>query len=166
MSHTVYVGLGSNQREPIKQISSALRALHTLDTTRIDRCSSLYASKPMGPQDQPDYVNAVVCIQTSLSPHALLSELQSIELEHGRVRKDERWGPRTLDLDILLIDQLVLNTPDLVVPHYGMKQREFVLYPLAEITEDLELPCGEKLETVLKTVARNGLQRMTLDVGF
>ena len=166
MMHTVYIGLGSNQQEPIEQITNALQAIHSLDATRVEHCSSLYHSKPMGPQDQPDYVNAVVNIQTSLPPHSLLKALQTIELEQGRVRKDHRWGPRTLDLDILLFDQLILNTPDLIIPHYGMKQREFVLYPLAEITEDLILPCGEKLETVLKTVARNGLQQMTVDVGF
>ena len=166
MIHTVYIGLGSNLVEPIKQISGALAAIDALQTTQIQRCSSLYSSKPMGPQDQPDYVNAVVCIETSLTPHALLHALQHIELAHGRERKAERWGPRTLDLDILLFGQLVVDTKDLIIPHYGMKEREFVLYPLAEIAQDLVLPCGKTLESVLNTVARNGLQRMTLDVGF
>lgn len=164
MSQTVYIGLGSNLSTPIEQLKAALKAIAGLPDTQFVCCSSLYGSKPMGPQDQPDYVNAVAKITTLLTPESLLNALQTIELEQGRERKDQRWGPRTLDLDILLIDQQIIDSPHLVVPHYGLKEREFVLYPLAEISPELVLPDGEKLKSVLKTVARNGLHKMTTDV--
>lgn len=152
-----YIGLGSNLAEPEKQLQQALRAIAELQDTHIIRCSSFYASQPMGPQDQPDYVNAVVQIDTQLSPADLLSNLQKIELLHGRERKAERWGPRTLDLDIILYGDKQIHTTDLVVPHYGMKVREFVLYPLHEIAPELVLPCGESLVSVVNNVALNGL---------
>ncbi|MGX9080354.1 2-amino-4-hydroxy-6-hydroxymethyldihydropteridine diphosphokinase, partial [Klebsiella pneumoniae] len=97
------------------------------------QASQLYGSRPMGPADQPDYVNAVVRLTTRLAPLALLDQLQSIELEQGRVRKEERWGPRSLDLDLLLYGAECIQSERLTVPHYGMKEREFVLLPLAEI---------------------------------
>ncbi|MDG4869912.1 2-amino-4-hydroxy-6-hydroxymethyldihydropteridine diphosphokinase, partial [Guyparkeria sp. 1SP6A2] len=90
--------------------------------------------------DQPDYVNAVAAIETALTPQQLLAALQQIEQQQGRERKAERWGPRTLDLDILLYGQWQLDSPQLTIPHYGMKVREFVLYPLYELTPDLRLP--------------------------
>ena len=96
----------------------------------------------MGPQDQPDYINAVVKIQTRLTPIQLLDCTQAIELEQGRVRKDERWGPRTLDLDIILYGNEVIDSERLTIPHYGMKEREFVLYPLAEIAPSITLRVG------------------------
>ena len=164
MPEIVYIGLGSNLAEPISQIKSALRAISALLNTRVLKCSSLYASRPMGPQDQPDYINAVVEIETGLTPEALLDALQTIELNQGRERKENRWGPRTLDLDILLFGKRTINSERLTVPHYGMKKREFVMYPLAEIRPDLILPCGENIDSVLKTIARNGLQQMTMDV--
>ncbi len=102
----------------------------------------------MGPQDQPDYVNAVAALHTRLAAEDLLTELQKIELEQGRQRKDERWGPRTLDLDILLFGHEIIQTERLTVPHYGMKQREFVLYPLAELNSDLVLPDGTQTDRV------------------
>lgn len=164
MPEVVFIGLGSNLAEPISQIKAALNAITALVSTRFIQCSSLYASRPMGPQDQPDYVNAVVEIETELAPETLLDALQTIELNQGRERKENRWGPRTLDLDILLYGQQLINSQRLTVPHYGMKEREFVIYPLAEIQPDLILPCGENIDSVLKTIARNGLQRMTMDV--
>jgi 2-amino-4-hydroxy-6-hydroxymethyldihydropteridine diphosphokinase len=112
----------------------------------------------MGPQNQPDYINAVVSIKTKLPPIELLNATQAIELEHGRVRKEERWGPRTLDLDILLYGEEVIDSERLIVPHYGMKNREFVLYPLAEIAPDLKLPDGTELSSLLKKVDKNGLR--------
>jgi 2-amino-4-hydroxy-6-hydroxymethyldihydropteridine diphosphokinase len=111
----------------------------------------------MGPQNQPDYINAVVAIKTELTPIELLDCTQKIELEQGRVRKDERWGPRTLDLDIVLYGNEVIDSERLTVPHYGMKEREFVLYPLAEIAPSLQLPDGTELTELLKIVDKNGL---------
>lgn len=107
----------------------------------------------MGPAGQPDYLNAAVLLETDLTPHQLLDATQAIELAHGRVRKDERWGPRTLDLDIMLFGDMVISDARLTVPHYGLKVREFMLYPLAEIAPGLILPDGEPLAAV---VARTG----------
>ncbi|GAA0854548.1 2-amino-4-hydroxy-6-hydroxymethyldihydropteridine diphosphokinase [Aliiglaciecola litoralis] len=161
-----FIGLGSNLATPKTQLVAALNAIEKLVDTHIVRCSSFYSSQPMGPQDQPKYVNAVAEISTRLKPLALLDELQKIELQQGRQRKEERWGPRTLDLDILLIDSLVLDTPRLTVPHYGLKQREFVLYPLYEIAPDLVLPCGNSLLSVLDRVSKNGLSAIASDINW
>ena len=152
-----YIGLGSNLSAPVEQIQSAIGALESLEKSQFVVCSSLYASKPMGPQSQPDYVNAVACIETSLSAPQLLRRLQQIENSQGRVRDGERWGPRTLDLDIILFGEQVINQADLVVPHYGMKEREFVLYPLLEIAPQLVLPCGQPLQQLIRAVEPNEL---------
>jgi 2-amino-4-hydroxy-6-hydroxymethyldihydropteridine diphosphokinase len=153
----VYIGLGANLNEPMAQLRRAIDVLKDLPQCRFVSCSRFYGSKPMGPQDQPDYINAVACIETDLAAEALLDALQKIELEQGRVRKDERWGPRTLDLDILLFGEQQISTERLTVPHYGLCQREFVVYPLHEIAPHLELPSGEKLEDICKQVPLNGL---------
>ncbi|BBN82734.1 2-amino-4-hydroxy-6-hydroxymethyldihydropteridine diphosphokinase [Pseudoalteromonas sp. A25] len=153
----VYIGLGANLNEPIAQLERAIDALKSLSDSHFVGCSRFYGSRPMGPQDQPDYVNAVACIETSLTAETLLDALQKIELEQGRIRKNERWGPRTLDLDILLFGELQINTERLTVPHYGLCQREFVVYPLLEIAPHLELPSGDKLTDICKQVPLNGL---------
>jgi len=152
-----YLGLGANLHQPLQQLQRAVHALARLAHCQLVAVSSLYGSKPMGPQDQPDYVNAVVALSTSLYAEELLDQLQKIELEQGRQRKDERWGPRTLDLDILLFGDNTINSERLTVPHYGMKVREFVLYPLAELAPELHLPDGTALLQLLTTVPRNGL---------
>ncbi|CCN72452.1 2-amino-4-hydroxy-6-hydroxymethyldihydropteridine pyrophosphokinase [Vibrio nigripulchritudo ATCC 27043] len=154
---TVYIAVGSNLSDPVTQALQGIEALKSIPNTEFVRASSLYSSTPMGPQNQPDYINAVVEVQTSLTPLELLDSTQKIELEQGRVRKDERWGPRTLDLDIVLYGNEVIDSERLTVPHYGMKVREFVLYPLAEIAPSLTLPDGTQLQTLLKQVDRNGL---------
>ena len=156
-----YIGIGSNLGNPVAQAKQAIVALKSLDSLSVLDVSSLYASKPMGPQDQPDYVNAVAKISTSLSPLQLLDQLQHIEQHSGRVRKDERWGPRTLDLDILLIDDLMIDEPRLTVPHYGMHCREFVLYPLFEIEPQLTLPNKVTLKDLVENCPRNGLDIFT-----
>jgi 2-amino-4-hydroxy-6-hydroxymethyldihydropteridine diphosphokinase len=156
----VYIGLGANLAQPVQQLERAVVALQSIKDTELVQVSSFYGSKPMGPQDQPDYVNAVAALTTRLAADDLLTELQQIELEQGRQRKDERWGPRTLDLDILLFGDEVIQTEPLTVPHYGMKQREFVLYPLAELNLNLVLPDGTKLSELLTTVPLNGLSRL------
>lgn len=155
-----YIGLGANLADPVQQLEQAVAALHQLPQSRLVAVSALYGSKPMGPQDQPDYVNAVAAIDTTLLPEQLLDALQQVEQQQGRQRKDERWGPRTLDLDILLFGDLVINTERLIVPHYGLKQREFVLYPLAEIATNLRLPDGTVLSSLLAQVPLNGLQKL------
>ncbi|MDC0612613.1 2-amino-4-hydroxy-6-hydroxymethyldihydropteridine diphosphokinase [Vibrio sp.] len=155
--NTVFIGVGSNLSDPVSQAKAAIDALKTLPDSHFIATSQLYSSVPMGPQDQPDYINAVVKIETSLSPLALLEHTQRIELEHGRVRKEERWGPRTLDLDILTFGNQTIDTERLVIPHYGMKLREFVLYPLAEIEPNFIFPDGTTLTSLLQQVDKNGL---------
>jgi 2-amino-4-hydroxy-6-hydroxymethyldihydropteridine diphosphokinase len=153
----VYLGLGSNLAEPSVQISRALRSLTKVKDTSVVSCSSLYASLPMGPKDQANYVNAVVYLHTNLAPLELLAATQAIELEQGRERKNERWGPRTLDIDILIYGNELINNDELVVPHYGMNVREFVLYPLLELNPQLCLPGGEILADIAKNCPVNGL---------
>ena len=153
----VYIAIGSNLGNPVEKASLAIDALKQLPNTQFVCCSSLYSSKPMGPSDQPDYVNAVAIVDTLLEPLDLLDQTQRIELEFDRERKDERWGPRTLDLDILLFGDLQINSERLTVPHYGMKVREFVLYPLAEIAPDLHLPDGSAVTDLVAVVDKNGL---------
>ncbi|MDP4488337.1 2-amino-4-hydroxy-6-hydroxymethyldihydropteridine diphosphokinase [Pseudoalteromonas piscicida] len=152
-----YIGLGANLSEPMAQIQRALDVLAVHPDLSLVQHSSLYGSKPMGPQDQPDYVNAVAKLATSLTAESLLDVLQQIELEHGRVRKAERWGPRTLDLDILLFNTDTINSDRLTVPHYGLKEREFVVYPLLEITPELKLPDGTELDSLTQKLPLNGL---------
>ena len=158
--HTVYLGLGANLNAPRKQIHAAVAALKALKDVEFVCVSHDYASKPMGPQDQPDYVNAVACVKTALMPEQLLDLTQAIELEHGRVRKEERWGPRTLDIDILLFGNDVIDTPRLTVPHYGLTEREFVVYPLFEIAPTLVLPNNQSLADITKTLPLNDLQQL------
>ena len=153
-----YIGLGSNLSAPQAQIVSALTKLEQLAHCQVTKVSSLYFSRPMGPQDQPDYMNAVVAIETSLTAIALLDQLQNIENNAGRIRKDNRWGARILDLDILLFDQQTINSERLTVPHYGLKAREFVLLPLAEIAEELILPDGDSIKALAEKIEKNGLK--------
>lgn len=154
----VYIAIGSNLNDPVQQAKDAIQALKTLPKSEFLTVSSLYSSTPMGPQDQPEYINAVAVLNTELTPLELLDCTQAIEQEQGRVRKAERWGPRTLDLDILLYGDEMIDSERLTVPHYGMKQREFVLYPLAEIAPNLQLPDGTELNQLLQSVERNGLR--------
>lgn len=156
----VYIGLGSNLAEPLRQLQGALKALAQLPHTELAGCSAFYSSDPLGPPDQPRYVNAVAALDTSLEPLQLLDALQAIELDQGRERKDERWGPRTLDLDILVFGQRLLNEPRLQVPHYHMHARPFVLYPLAELAPTLQLADGRQLTELLAACPFEGLERL------
>lgn len=155
-----YIGLGSNLAEPVQQLEAALAALGRLPRCRLVAQSSLYASDPLGPPDQPRYVNAVAALDCELAPLELLDALQAIEREQGRVRKAERWGPRTLDLDILLFGNLQLDEERLRVPHYHMHARAFVLYPLAEIAPQLVLPDRRTLQELLAACPPQGLERL------
>jgi 2-amino-4-hydroxy-6-hydroxymethyldihydropteridine diphosphokinase len=158
MMERVYIGLGSNLATPLAQLRSALATLAALPHSNLIARSSFYASDPLGPADQPRYVNAVAALDTALSPLALLDRLQAIELEQGRTRKAERWGPRTLDLDILLFGNQKVDIARLTVPHYHMHARAFVLYPLAEIAPELHLPDGRILSELLSACPFEGLE--------
>ena len=127
--HTSYIGLGSNLGDRLAYLRFAIEALSKIGQVRVSR---LYASPPMGPQDQPDYLNAVVELITTLSPLDLLDQLQAIEQDAGRVRK-RHWGERTLDLDLLLYDQVQIQHPRLNVPHVGLMERDFVVLPLLDV---------------------------------
>ena len=159
-----FIALGANLADPLGQVERALTALQQLPASRLLACSPLYRSRPMGPADQPDYINGVALLETSLTPHQLLDETQRIELEQGRVRKAERWGPRTLDLDLLLYGEQMINDDRLTVPHYGMKERAFVLLPLFDLAPELVLPCGTPLRSLATTCDRSGLAPLTVSL--
>lgn len=146
----VYIALGSNLASPLEQVNAAVNAIGEIPESQIVAISSFYRTPPLGPQDQPDYLNAAVALETTLEPEALLDHTQRIELQQGRVRKAERWGPRTLDLDIMLFGDRVINSERLTVPHYDMKNRGFMLWPLAEIAPQLTFPDGESLTALLQ----------------
>ena len=151
-----YIGLGSNLENPRAQVEQALVELEAIPESELLATSPLYRSAPVGPGDQPDYINAVALLETSLTPLALLDALQAIEHSHQRVRI-EHWGPRTLDLDILLLDQQTIDSERLKVPHPYLTQRNFVLYPLADIAPDLRLPDGKSLQQLITQCPRDGL---------
>ncbi|MFC1747576.1 2-amino-4-hydroxy-6-hydroxymethyldihydropteridine diphosphokinase [Pseudomonadota bacterium] len=156
---TAYVGLGSNLDHPQQQINRAIHELAALPSTESVVASSLYRSAPLGPQDQPDFVNAVAEVKTSLDAHELLHQLQSLEQLHQRVR-ERHWGPRTLDLDLLLYGATIIQTDDLIVPHPGLVERNFVLIPLYEIAPGLTLPDNRSLVDLLQGCPSDGLQRI------
>ena len=140
-----YIGMGSNLQEPSIQLATAVTALRKLPETSDHALSRVYRSPPMGPQNQPEYLNAVMAMDTTLAPLALLRALQHIELTQGGERL-ERWGPRTLDLDILLYGSQVVDLPDLKIPHPGLALRKFVLQPLLDLAgSKLVLPDGKEL---------------------
>lgn len=157
-----YIGLGSNLASPIEQVRQALDELTMLPLSRLVTASSLYASRPVGPQDQPDFINAVAALETRLSPLALLDQLQALEQQHRR-RRQRHWGPRTLDLDLLLYTNDHIDTPRLRVPHPHMTARAFVLAPLAEIAPSIQLyqtPLTCWLERVERQDAGQSLERL------
>ncbi|MDX1481665.1 MAG: 2-amino-4-hydroxy-6-hydroxymethyldihydropteridine diphosphokinase [Woeseiaceae bacterium] len=135
-----YVGIGSNLDSPLEQVQKAFENLAALPRTRLEGRSGLYHSAPMGPQDQPDFVNAAAALLTRLDASALLTGLQKIETQQGRVRGQRRWGPRTLDLDLLVYADLEIDAPGLVVPHPGIAERNFVLLPLMDVAPHLQVP--------------------------
>ncbi len=160
MMERVYLGLGSNLAEPRRQLEAALAALADLPASHLVAVSAFYASDPLGPPDQPRYVNAVAALDTDLAPLELLDATQAIEQQQGRVRKDERWGPRTLDIDILLFGERLIDEPRLQVPHYHLHARAFVLYPLADLAPALQLPDGRRLPDLLSACPFEGLERL------
>ncbi|MBA2780363.1 2-amino-4-hydroxy-6-hydroxymethyldihydropteridine diphosphokinase [Billgrantia kenyensis] len=150
-----FVGLGSNLDNPVAQVRRALEELGKLPLTQRIAASRLYASRPVGPQDQPSFVNAVALLRTRLSPLALLDQLQALEQRHRRVRQ-RHWGPRTLDLDLLLYGNDVLSLPRLKVPHPEMTNRAFVMIPLAELSPAAWLPDGRSATALAETLAAAG----------
>ncbi len=154
-----YVGLGSNLNHPIEQLKQALEALDNVENCAVKCCSPLYWSTAIGPDKQPDYLNGVARVQTRLSPHALLNALQNIENAQGRTR-ELHWGPRTLDLDLLLYDDLVVTSNDLTIPHPRLSKRNFVVYPLYDLAPALRLPDGRALSELVEQLPRTGLWLM------
>ena len=136
---SVYIGLGSNIDEPYLQIKNAIKALGNLVDTKVINYSGYFTSKPMGPDDQPDFVNAVVEIETILSAQELLKQCQLIERQQGRI-KTRHWGERSIDLDILLFADEVIISEELTIPHPGIFQRDFVFLPLLSINKDINIP--------------------------
>jgi len=145
----VYIGLGSNLEQPLLQIKNALVTLNALKNTQLITDSGYFSSKPMGPQDQPDYINAVALIETRLAAIELLDALQAIENQQGRI-KLQHWGARTIDLDILLYGDEVINTERLTVPHIGLCERDFVYLPLLKINPDVMIPQLGRLKKMVK----------------
>jgi len=143
-----YIGLGSNLSDPAGQVRRALGRIAELPESRLAAASRLYRSPPLGPLDQPDFINAVAALETQLAPADLLHALQGIEQAFGRVRL-RRWGERIIDLDLLLYDNLRLDSPELILPHPGLGERAFVLRPLADIAPELVIPGLGPLATLL-----------------
>lgn len=154
-----YIGIGSNLDDPQGQVGAALGELANMPYSVCRARSSLYRSPPMGPPDQPEYINAVARLDTDLPPDALLDALLALERRHGRER-GEKWGPRTLDLDILLYGDAVIDNGQLTIPHPGLKERAFVLYPLQEIAPDLTIPGFGPLRDLIARCPRGGLERL------
>lgn len=155
-----YVGLGSNLDDPVVQLQRALTALGQLPGTLLVARSSFYRNPPMGPSGQPDFVNAVAGLLTTLPAPDLLAALQAIEDAQGRRRDGPRWGPRTLDLDLLVYGDLRLDSEALTLPHPGLATRPFVLVPLHEIAPGLRLPGGASLARLAAAADRDGLARL------
>jgi 2-amino-4-hydroxy-6-hydroxymethyldihydropteridine diphosphokinase len=147
MIHRAYLGLGSNLGHPQENLKQAIAALARAGEVR--GVSGLYETEPLGVQDQPRFLNAVVLLETSLDPRSLLKELKKIERERGRSAGGLRWGPRILDLDILSFDDLILAEQDLTIPHPEMERRRFVLEPLSEIAPGWVHPVSQKSVEVL-----------------
>lgn len=158
--HVAYIGIGSNLDDPVNHVRQAITELGQIVDTRCVASSSLYASPPMGPSDQPDYINAAARLRTTLAPLALLDVLQSVEQVHQRIRAGQRWGPRTLDLDMLLYDNRKIDEDRLVVPHPGLHERAFVIYPLLELAGDIDIPGRGRLNALAARCPRGELKRI------
>lgn len=152
-----YIALGSNLGNPAEQIASALQAVAKLPECELLAQSPWYRSVAIGPGKQPDYINAVAQLQTQLTPWQLLHALQAIENAHGR-EHHQRWGARTLDLDILLYGSKTVTDSELDIPHPRLQERNFVLYPLFDLAPNLALPCGTTIGSLLARCPRQGLR--------
>ena len=155
-----HVGLGSNLGDSLSIFRSVLDDFAQHQATEVVAVSSFYVTKPLGSVQQADYLNAVTSLKTQLSPHQLLSLLQSLELQYGRERSGKNWESRTLDLDVLLYDDLIINDPDLAVPHPGMLERDFVLFPLYEISPQVMIPGFGLLSKALQGCKNRGMKKL------
>ncbi|GMR07524.1 MAG: hypothetical protein BMS9Abin26_0527 [Gammaproteobacteria bacterium] len=169
MTHLAYIGIGSNLDGPVQRVQRAFADLDDMPGCRCVKHSGLYRSRPLQLTgegiEQLDYINAVVCVESSLDPVPLLHALQGIEDQHGRARDAVRWGPRSMDLDILLYDELLMHTNELCLPHPGLLERNFVLYPLFEIAPHLHIPGTAKgthrLQDIVKICDDDGLELLS-----
>lgn len=159
MKTDAFIGLGSNLKEPAAQLARAVAELAALPKTTLVAQSPFYTSSPVGPQDQPDFVNGAAWISTELGPHALLDQLQAIEQAHGRERL-QHWGPRTLDLDLLIFGNHKLDDERLTVPHRELHNRDFALQPLLDLKPDLTLPDGAEIATLRAQCPDNRLRKL------
>jgi 2-amino-4-hydroxy-6-hydroxymethyldihydropteridine diphosphokinase len=155
-----YVALGSNLSDPRRQVEAAFEALARLPDARLIARSGLWRSRPLGPQDQPDFVNAVAGVLTTSGPRELLSSLREVERRRGKAEPAVRWGPRVIDLDLLVFADLSAREADLVLPHPGLPQRNFVLYPLAEIAAELWVPGLARVSRLRADVSPAGIERL------
>lgn len=157
----VCVGLGANLGEPLAQLNAAIMHLEQLPNSHITAVSSVYQSAPMGPQDQPNYLNAAVCLETELTPQALLNALKNIEMRLGR-QPTRRWGERVIDLDILLFGTLIHTSASLTIPHPGLSERAFVLLPLMELLgPQFVVPGGDEIGTLCQRCDQSSIHRVT-----
>lgn len=157
--NTAYIALGANIGDPAATVRAAFAALSGLPGTSLTAASSLYRTAPVGLANQPDFINAVARVETTLEPRALLQALLALEADFGRVRL-ERNGPRTLDLDLLLYGDQVMDTPDLILPHPRLHLRAFVLAPLAEIAPDLAIAGRGTVAAWLPAVANQAIEKL------
>ena len=157
--NTAYVALGANIGDPTATVLAAFAALANLPESRVTRCSSLYRTAPVGLRNQADFINAVAVLETSLPPESLLDALLDIEARFGRIRR-ERNGPRTLDLDLLLYNDIELDLPRLTLPHPRLHLRAFVLRPLAEVAPAIAIPRRGSLAAWLPAVANQGIAKL------
>ena len=157
--HPAYIGVGSNLDEPRKQVIQAFADLAGLPSTRLILTSPIYVSRPFGPVKQADFANAVVGVLTQLEPRALLAGLRSLEAARGRPEQRERWGPRIIDLDLLVYGRERLDDPELTLPHPGIVERNFVLYPLADIAPDLDIPGLGRVTELKGRVTPEGIRQ-------
>ena len=162
MKLMAYIGIGSNLDDPVRQVKEALEELDTIPDSVLIGQSSLYTSKPMGPADQPDYVNAVASLDTLLSADELLQALQKIEQRLGREPGGEKWGPRVIDLDLLLYGKKKLSTDTLTVPHPGLHERDFVIIPLAEIAGNMTIPGKGALSTLIADCENHSVKKLVV----
>lgn len=155
-----YVGVGSNLSDPTAQVTRALDALGRLRSCRVIARSPLYRTQPLGEVVQPVFVNAVAGLLTQATPEDLLCALRALERELGREPPRERWGPRVIDLDLLMVGRETRSTETLTLPHPGIAARDFVLYPLADVAPDLEVPGLGSVERLRERVPNRGIQRL------
>lgn len=163
MTERAWIGLGANLGEPRRMVERALAALDELPESRRVAASSLYATPPMGPPDQPDYINAVAAVDTQLAPQTLLEELLALETRLGRRRDPaagERWGPRVIDLDLLCYGARFRDDGFLTLPHPGIGERAFVLVPWAEIAPQAEIPGQGRVAELLEGMETDGVERI------